>query len=182
MESDGFSDQLDEMWKGLKKFWPRLLVLVLICTVAFFLVTKLRYEPQYTASSTFTVSASTNSKSTTNYNETVAKQLGKVFPYLLSSDAMTKLVAEDLGMDSVPGIIQTENLFNTIVYAADPSRCDHRPGTGGTSSVPVCHHAEDCQEGKGSSEGPERSLSGDASPGANEKALQYRKTEDTPRL
>ena len=108
-----FSDQLDEMWKGLKKFWPRLLILVLLCTIAFYAYNRINYAPEYTASSTFTVSSSNTSRTNGNYNETVAKQLGKVFPYLLSSDAMTKLVAEDLGMDSVPGTITTENLFNT---------------------------------------------------------------------
>ena len=52
VESSDFSDQLDEMWKGLKKFWPRLLILVLLCTIAFYAYNRINYAPEYTASST----------------------------------------------------------------------------------------------------------------------------------
>ena len=121
-----FADLLDEMWKALKKFWVYLVGLIILLSVAFYAYARIHYVPEYTATSTFTVTSSNASRSSSSYNQAVATQMGKVFPYLLSSDAMTKLVAEDLGLSYVPGRIETETLFNTnmmtlSVTAEDPT-------------------------------------------------------------
>lgn len=121
-----FADLLDEMLNALKKFWKYILGLVIMLAVLFYGYSRWNYVPEYTATSTFTVTANNSSRSSASYNQAVASQMGKVFPYLLSSDAMTRMVAEDLGMDHVPGRITTETLFNTnmmtlSVTSGDPT-------------------------------------------------------------
>lgn len=70
------------------------------------------YTPVYTASITVSVSVAGLSGDTYN-NASTASQLGKVFPYILTSSALKDIIAADLGMSYVPGEISVYNLPET---------------------------------------------------------------------
>ena len=105
---------LDDMLKFFSRNWGVMLVVISIaCTITFIAVRAL-YKPVYRATSTFIVSSSNSAgHDRTQYNNTVASQLGNVFPYLLTGDLMNKLVAEDLGVERVDGNISAEVLEGT---------------------------------------------------------------------
>ncbi len=114
--SEGLNNRviLDDMVKYLvRNWWKFLLALCMVCVLA---VTAVRYtyHPQYVASSTFIVSSkNSGSHDKASYNSAVTSQLGIIFPYLLDSEILMKLVAEDLDMSSVPGRISSEVLEGT---------------------------------------------------------------------
>ena len=106
---------INDMWKGLKRFWLWLLLLTVILAGVFFFRAYRSYQPVYTASATFTVESDTSSlySSTSYLNERTASQIVNTFPYILSSSLLQDMVAEDLGVDTVPGNISVETLGST---------------------------------------------------------------------
>lgn len=102
---------LHQIWNVFKKIWFLFLLLPLIFAGLNFAWVSRTYSPVYTAESTLSVTAG-NGKDTYN-NSATASQLGKVFPYILTSSALKDIIAEDLGMPYVPGTISVSNLSNT---------------------------------------------------------------------
>ena len=115
IESAFLMDLTDEMWKGFIKYWWIILVFLSLLSSIFYFHARHEFVPQYTSTATFTVEANTGTSSgnTSSYNTTMARQIGTVFPYLLKSNAMSRMVAEDLGLSSVPANIETETLQDT---------------------------------------------------------------------
>lgn len=107
---------LDDMWKGFKKFFPLCLAVILVCTVVFFIKAKISYVPSYEAYSSFVVEAKTPYNYGTTYNSTVAGQLSKTFPYIVTSDALKEVVAESLGMDTVPASITADSMEGASIF------------------------------------------------------------------
>ena len=61
-------------------------------------------------------------------DETTAGQLSKTFPYILTSGALSDIVAESLGVDSIPASISAEAIQDTSIFtinvtASDPPDC-----------------------------------------------------------
>lgn len=106
---------INDMWKGLKRFWLWLFLLTVVLAGVFFFRAYRSYQPVYTASATFTVESDTSSlySSTSYLNERTASQIVNTFPYILSSSLLQDMVAEDLGVDTVPGSISVETLGST---------------------------------------------------------------------
>ena len=106
---------INDMWKGFKRFWLLLLLLTVALAGVFFFRAYRSYRPVYTASATFTVESDTSSlySSTSYLNERTASQIVNTFPYILSSSLLQDMVAEDLGVDTVPGSISVETLGST---------------------------------------------------------------------
>lgn len=106
---------INDMWKGFKRFWLLLLLLTAVLAGVFFFRAYRSYQPVYTASATFTVESDTSSlySSTSYLNERTADQIVNTFPYILSSSLLQDMVAEDLGVDEVPGNISVETLGST---------------------------------------------------------------------
>lgn len=117
---------LDDLLKGAFHMKWKFLILILICTGVFCGYRRLTYSPYYVASSTFTINSSISSENSNTYVENAAaNQMAKSFPYILKSGALKSVVAEDLGLPSVPGEIEAEvmentNLFTLKVTASDP--------------------------------------------------------------
>lgn len=105
---------LDDILKFFSRNWWKILAVVsMACTITF-MAARALYKPVYVATSTFIVSSSNSAgHDRTQYNNTVASQLGNVFPYLLTGDLMNKLVAEDLGTESIEGSVSAEVLKGT---------------------------------------------------------------------
>ena len=72
---------LDDMLKFFSRNWGVMLAVIsVVCTITFITVRAL-YKPVYIATSTFIVSSSNSAgHDRTQYNNTVASQLGNVFP------------------------------------------------------------------------------------------------------
>ena len=106
---------INNMWKGVKRFWIMMLALVLILGGVFCFRAYRSYSPVYSANATFTISSDDSSlySSSSYLNTRTAGQIVKTFPYILNSGLLQKKVAEDLGTETVPGSITTETLGST---------------------------------------------------------------------
>lgn len=119
---------LGGVWREFLKTWLLGLVLAAaFCAVG--LVQSWRnYVPQYEASASFIVSLENNTSSiytSQYYNQITTKQLSATFPYIMTSGALNRVVARDLGMSYVPGTISAKmlgetNLFQISVVSSDP--------------------------------------------------------------
>lgn len=111
------------MLNGIKKYgWC---ILVLACIGAIFNIGRvyISYTPAYAATATFTVSTDV-SNDNSYYNNTAANQLSKTFPYILTSGVLNRIVAKDLGMETMPGtitssVLEGTNLFTITVTSND---------------------------------------------------------------
>lgn len=128
IDFDPFQVLLDVVDGILKKGWLYLAVISIVGTICFFFA-RFRYSPYYEAYTTFTV----NTVSTVNYNSRIQKnnatyRMGKVFPYILTSDALRSLVADDMGYEDaeefpakiLASVITDTNLVTLKVRSADP--------------------------------------------------------------
>ena len=108
---------LDDLWRGVKRFWLWLLLLIAVCAVGNVGLEKLRYQPQYEAYSTFFVNTQ-NAYVTGEayYSQTTAEQLSKSFPYIMTSGTLEDMVAKTLGVDSVPATISASSLADSALF------------------------------------------------------------------
>jgi hypothetical protein len=90
---------IDDMWRGLKKYFWVIPILMLLCSVGSYFVTKASFTPRYQAYSSFAVNTRTAyGYTSTYYNKAVTTQMAKTFPYILTSGTLQNLVKEDLGV------------------------------------------------------------------------------------
>ena len=108
----------------------RFLIILVICGVVFCGYKRLTYSPYYVASSTFTINSSITSENSNTYIENATvNQMAKSFPYILKSGAFKEVLAQDFGLQSVPGTIEAEvmentNLFTLKVTANNPKMAE----------------------------------------------------------
>lgn len=115
MERDNKIDLIPLLFRALKQFrrsWWIGLLAVLVCGALGFLYARFTYSPKYEAKASFVVSMSDSTSISTSryYNSVTTEQLAATFPYILTSGALNKVVANDLGVSSVPGTITAEAL------------------------------------------------------------------------
>ena len=101
---------LRDFLHSLRRLWVLVLVLTLGLTALSYYRTSTRYTPTYVADATVSVEVVNGSVSS---SRKMAEQLGKIFPYILSSGALSDAVAADLGTKSVPGTIKVSNISGT---------------------------------------------------------------------
>lgn len=116
----------DDLWSGVRRLWPVLLLLVLFAGGLSYVREKRSYSPRYASSATFTVTGDNSGLYGTSsyYNNVTASQMAKTFPYILTSGLLNKTVAEDLGLDSVPATIRAESLSNTNLFTIEVTAAD----------------------------------------------------------
>lgn len=108
---------LDDVIKVALQLKFKFLIIIVLCGVLFCGYKRVTYSPYYIASSTFTISSSIASENSNTYIENAtANQMAKSFPYILQSGAFKQVLAEDLGMQSVPGTIEAEVMENTNLF------------------------------------------------------------------
>ena len=117
---------VNDMSKGLKRYGVLFAAAAVILTAVLFVRAYRNYVPAYMASATFTISSDDSSiySSSSYLNERTASQIVNTFPYILKSGLLQKMVAQDLGTESVPGVITTEtlgttNMITIVVTAKD---------------------------------------------------------------
>lgn len=107
---------VEQFLHALKRLWWVVLILVTIfADLSYFQVNR-SYVPHYEAEATLEIFTSKTDQalgSESYMNVVTAEQLGKVFPYILSSGILSDMIAEDLGLDYVPGQISVEVVENT---------------------------------------------------------------------
>ncbi len=119
---------LTGIWREFGKTWWIGLILIALFSGFGLFQAKRSYVPYYRASASFVVTAdkSATSISTSQYyNQISAQQLSSTFPYIVTSGALSRVVANDLGLPYVPGSISAKmlgntNLFQISVTASDP--------------------------------------------------------------
>ena len=118
LENNETLDKLDitaalySIYNSAKKIWFVFILLPLLFGAVNFFRVSTSYTPTYVAESTISISVVGNDGNATN-NARTAEQLGKVFPYILTSSAMKDIIADDLGMSYVPGTINVSSVSGT---------------------------------------------------------------------
>lgn len=127
MERIGLSVIVSKASKSIRRTWVLGLVLILVLGLLSYVRYERSYTPVYTAKASFVVHSGSGASisSTSYYDRLYTKQLIATFPYLLSSGALQKVVADDLGLSGVPGSITAQmegdtNLFQLRVTSSDP--------------------------------------------------------------
>lgn len=115
------------LWKRFKEVWWILILIVCVCVAGGMFREKRQYHATYEASASFVVSVGGESYSGANnyYKKVSMEQLNSTFPYILTSGILNEIVANDLGMSSVPGtisanVLEETNLFQIKVVSAEP--------------------------------------------------------------
>lgn len=113
---------LNDALHRLRSFWWIILLLTVLFGALSYYRTSTHYSPSYTAEVTVSVEIVNGSEFT---NKNTAEQMGVVFPYILTSGALSDVIANDLGLSSVPGSIQVScisgtNLLTISVTGYDP--------------------------------------------------------------
>lgn len=120
-----FTTILDDMWRGFKKFFLLCFLLMAVCGAVMYMREKTNYTPVYQAYSSFVVETKTAYGYNQSYSdETTAGQLSKTFPYILTSGALSDIVAESLGVDSIPASISAEAIQDTSIFTINVTASD----------------------------------------------------------
>ena len=105
------------MWNGLKKLWWLAVILILGGAAVFAVYQRVRREPLYACTATFTVATGDESGDTYSfyYDSTTADQMSKTFPYILESGFFRNMLLEQLGTDALNGTITAETIEGSNV-------------------------------------------------------------------
>ncbi|MGN0417666.1 polysaccharide biosynthesis tyrosine autokinase [Anaerostipes faecalis] len=108
---------IDDLWRGIRRFGIGILLLMILFGGLFLVKEKRDYIPKYQAYSSFVVKTKSNyGYSESYYNRTTAEQLSKTFPYILTSGALNRVVAESLGKETVPAVITAESMADSAIF------------------------------------------------------------------
>lgn len=116
---------LADFWRGLKKLWWLVLLLTAAGAAAFWIYVYIVTEPVYESSATFTVGTGNDENYSFYYSESTADQLSKTFPYILESSYFQSVLLQELGTDTLNGIITSEtvtgsNMVTMTVQSPEP--------------------------------------------------------------
>lgn len=113
------------LWKVFKNFRVIILAIICICGIVGGIYEKRTYHSQYEATASFIVSVAGGGDATSGYyNQVTMEQLNATFPYILTSGILNRVVANDLGVDVVPGtisasVLEETNLFQIRVVSSE---------------------------------------------------------------
>ena len=120
---------LIELLRGLLRSARHMLffgiVLMVVGAAAMGFLTHIRYKPSYQASASFTVRMVNPLYSSQQYyNSSVAEQMAKTFPQILTSGILSEQVKEELGISYMPSVkasaLGETNVITITVTANDP--------------------------------------------------------------
>ena len=112
-----------DMLHRLKRFWWVIVLLTALGAALFYYHSSTSYSPRYVAEATVSVEIVNGGQYA---NQNTAEQMGKVFPYILTSGALSDVISADLGTKGVPGVISVSSIYGTnlltiSVSASDPN-------------------------------------------------------------
>lgn len=110
--------------RDVLKQWAVIVLIALAVGVGAFILTDIRYEPQYQSKVTFVVTSRDDTANVYN-NLSSTTQMASVFSELINSSVMRKNILEAMGTGSFDGTISAvtvpeTNLLNMTVTAGDP--------------------------------------------------------------
>lgn len=114
---------LNDLVHRLRNFWWVILLLTVAFGAVSYYRTSTHYVPSYTAEATVSVEIVNGG---TYANRNTAEQMGVIFPYILTSGALSDVISADLGTNAVPGSINVTcitgtNLLTISVTGSDPN-------------------------------------------------------------
>ncbi len=101
---------LNDYLHRFRRLWWVVLLTTAIGALIFYYRVTVNYSPTYVAEATVSVEI-VNGEAVSNRN--TAEQMGLIFPYILTSGALSDVISADLGMDSVPGSINVSSISGT---------------------------------------------------------------------
>jgi len=101
---------LNDYLNRLRRLWWVVVLTVGICVCFFYFRSSTSYSPTYVAEATVSVEI-VNGGAYANRN--TAEQMGLIFPYILTSGALSDVIAADLNMNTVPGSINVSCISGT---------------------------------------------------------------------
>lgn len=123
---------LMDFFRVFRRMWMFVVVLVIVGAAFFYIRGTMSYQPQYTASATFTINIRQEQQdgtatSTSFFDNSTAEQMAKTFPYILTSGVLQRKVAKELGVPVMPGrltadVMAETNLLIISVHDTDPER------------------------------------------------------------
>ena len=118
---------LSGMWKGLRRLWWLVLLLVLLGAGGSFAFQRFFIQPAYRCSATFTVEIADGGSGSYSfyYDANAADQLSMTFPYVLDSSFFRNSLLEYMGTQSLGGTITAEtisgsNMVTMTAQSASP--------------------------------------------------------------
>lgn len=110
-----------DMLHRLKRFWWVIVLLTALVAFLFYYHSSTSYTARYVAEATVSVEIVNGGQYA---NQNTAEQMGKVFPYILTSGALSDVIANDLGTTDVPGTIQVTSIRGTNLLTIDVTASD----------------------------------------------------------
>lgn len=101
---------LNDCFHRLRSLWWVILLSVVLFAGIFYFRSSTSYSPTYVAEATVSVEI-VNGGAYANRN--TAEQMGLIFPYILTSGALSDVIAADLNMNSVPGSVKVSCISGT---------------------------------------------------------------------
>lgn len=102
--------------KGLKRLFWLIPLLALSAALLFCLYARKKYSPRYTAAATFTVNLDLASDGSIYEDSLRASQLSATFPYIITSNVLKNIIAEDLKLAEVTERISADNVKDTNLF------------------------------------------------------------------
>lgn len=120
---------LTDYFRTLRRMWIWVLILAVAGGTFSYIRSYMTWSPRYTASATFTITASQDgSDSTTGsyafYDNSTAEQMANTFPYILTSGVLSRRAAETMGRETVSGQITASSEANTNLFTMSVTDSD----------------------------------------------------------
>jgi capsular exopolysaccharide synthesis family protein len=101
---------VNEFLHRLRRLWWIIVLTVAIAMGLSYFRSSSNYSPSYVAEATVSVEMVNGGAAA---KRSTAEQMGKIFPYIMTSGALSDVIASDLNMNSVPGSIKVSNISGT---------------------------------------------------------------------
>ena len=87
--------------RAFRKLWWLILGLIIVFAAKAYLTVSYSYVPQYVASATMAIRSASGEAS--YIDETTAKQMASIFPYIMKSGLLENAILDDMKLESMPG-------------------------------------------------------------------------------
>ena len=135
---------LKEYLRTLSRMWLWVLILTLAGGGLSYARSYFSWQPSYTASATFTITASQDTGTDTTgvssfYDNATAEQMANTFPYILTSGVLSRRAAAQMGQEQVSGQIQASSENNTNLFTLSVTDSDAGRAYETLQAVIICY-------------------------------------------